>query len=163
MKRVKRVVKKAIIVYIIIYLILGSISFSYARTYDKECGEYISQYARDFIDKYCTPTETKTRYVLISKARWTGGEFGKGIFEACCNTGIRYMYELALGVELADYGWANSCATDCEGLGNYPQFWEDVTNQTLEPGDIVLVRHILRCILETIKMRTLEIHLIVEK
>lgn len=137
MKRVKRVVKKAIIVYIIIYLILGSISSSYARTYDKECGEYISQYARDFIDKYCTPTETKTRYVLISKARWTGGEFGKGIFEACCNTGIRYMYELALGVELADYGWANSCATDCEGLGNYPQFWEDVTNQTLEPGDIV--------------------------
>lgn len=137
MKRVKRVVKKAIIVYIIIYLILGSISSSYARTYDKECGEYISQYARDFIDKYCTPTETKTRYVLISKARWTGGEFGKGIFEACCNTGVRYMYELALGVELADYGWANSCATDCEGLGNYPQFWEDVTNQTLEPGDIV--------------------------
>lgn len=137
MKKIKRVVKKAIIVYIIIYLILASISSSYARTYDKECGEYVSQYARDFINKYCTPTETKTRYVLISKARWTGGAFGKGIFEACCNTGIRYMYELALGVELADYGWANSCSTDCEGLGNYPEFWEDVTSQTLQPGDIV--------------------------
>lgn len=137
MKKIKRVVKKAIIVYIIIYLILASISSSYARTYDKECGEYLSQYTRDFIEKYCTPTETKTRYVLISKARWTGGEFGKGIFEACCNTGVRYMYELALGVELADYGWANSCSTDCHGLANYPQFWEDVTNKTLEPGDIV--------------------------
>lgn len=138
MKRIKRVVKKVIIAYIIVYLVLASISSSYARTYDKECGEYVSQYARDFIDKYCTPTETKTRYVLISNARWTGGEFGKGIFEACCNTGVRYMYELALGVDLADYGWANSCSTDCEGLGNYPQFWEDVTNKTLEPGDIVI-------------------------
>lgn len=138
MKVLKRVGKKAIIIYMIIYLLLSSLSSCYARKYDEQCGEYISQYARDFIEKYCTPTETKTRYVLISHARWTGGDFGKGIFEACCNTGVRYMYELALGVELADYGWQNSCSADCYGLGNYPDYWEDVTNQTIKPGDIVL-------------------------
>ena len=138
MKVLKRVGKKAIIIYMIIYLLLSSLSSCYARKYDEQCGEYISQYARDFIEKYCTPTETKTRYVLISHANWTGGEFGKGIFEACCNTGVRYMYELALGVELADYGWQNSCSADCYGLGNYPDYWEDVTNQTIKPGDIVL-------------------------
>lgn len=137
MKVLKRVGKKAIIVYVIIYLLLSSLSSCYARKYDAQCGEYVSQYARDFIEKYCTPV-TKTRYVLISHANWTGGSFGKGTFEACCNTGVRYMYELALGVDLGDYGWANSCATDCYGLGSYPEYWEDVTNKTIEPGDIVL-------------------------
>jgi len=109
-----------------------------ARKYDKQCGEYVSKYARDFIEKYCTPTETKTRYAYVGHAEWTGGAFGKGIFVACCNTGVKYMYELALGVDLGDYGWANYCATDCYGLGNYPNYWEDVTNQTIEPGDIVI-------------------------
>lgn len=138
MKVLKRVGKKAIIIYMIIYLLLSSLSSCYARKYDKQCGEYVSQYARDFIAKYCTPTEQKTRYELVDPARWSGGDFGKGTFIACCNTGVKYMYNLALGVDLADYGWVNSCASDCSGLGNYPDYWEDVTNQTIEPGDIVI-------------------------
>lgn len=100
-------------------------------------GEYVSQYARDFIAQYCTPTEEKTEYVLIGHANWTGGSFGSGIFQACCNTGVRYMYELALGIELMDYGMVNSCSADVTGLGNSP-YWEDVTNQTLQPGDLVI-------------------------
>ena len=100
-------------------------------------GEYVAQYARDFIEQYCTPTEEKTEYKLITYANWTGGSFGSGKFQACCNTGVRYMFELALGIELLDYGMTNSCSTDVTGLGN-SQYWEDVTNETLQPGDLVI-------------------------
>ena len=100
-------------------------------------GEYVAQYARDFIEQYCTPTEEKTEYVLIGHANWTGGSFGSGTFQACCNTGVRYMFELALGIELMDYGMVNLCSIDVTGLGNSP-YWEDVTNQTLQPGDLVI-------------------------
>jgi len=113
-------------------------SSCFARKYDKQCGEYVSKYARDFIEKYCTPTNEKTEYVLIGHAEWSGGAFGKGKFRACCNTGVKYMYEMALGVDLGDYGWVNYCGDDCYGLGNYPNYWEDVTNKTIEPGDIVI-------------------------
>lgn len=136
MEKLKKIGKKALIIYVIVYLLLSSMSSCSARMYDAQCGEYVSQYARDFIAKYCTPTEQKTRYELVGEAQWSGGAFGKGTFIACCNTGVKYMYELALGVKLGDYGWANSCATDCYGLSGNPN-WEDVTNQTLQPGDIV--------------------------
>lgn len=137
MKKVGKKLGKCLIVYVIFYLILGSITPCFARPYDAACGEYVSQYARDFIEQYCTPTEEKTQYVLISYANWTGGSFGNGIFQACCNTGVRYMFELALGIELMDYGMVNSCSSDVTGLGNSP-YWEDVTNQTLQPGDLVI-------------------------
>lgn len=137
MKRVKNIGKRALIIYVIVYLLLSSMSSCSARMYDAQCGEYVSQYARDFIAKYCTPTEQKTRYEYVGVAQWSGGSFGKGTFIACCNTGIKYMYELALTAKLEDYGWANLCSTDCYGLSGNPN-WEDVTNQTLQPGDIVL-------------------------
>lgn len=136
MEKLKKIGKKALIIYVITYLLLSSLSSCSARTYDAQCGEYVSQYARDFIAKYCTPTEQKTRYELVGQAQWSGGEFGKGTFIACCNTGVKYMYELALGVKLEDFGWQNSCASDCYGLSGNSN-WEDVTNQTLQPGDIV--------------------------
>lgn len=140
MKKLKKIGKKALIIYVIVYLLLSSMSSCSARMYDAQCGEYVSQYARDFIAKYCTPTEQKTQYELVGEVVWSGGDFGKGTFIACCNTGIKYMYKLALSAELGDYGWANDCSVDWSGLSGNPN-WEDVTNQTLQPGDIVINDH----------------------
>lgn len=138
MEKLKKIGKKALIIYVIVYLLLSSLSSCSARTYDAQCGEYVSQYARDFIAKYCTPTDEKTQYKGVLEAEWSGGAFGKGIFIACCSTGIKYMYELALGVNLGDYGWTGWCDTDIKVLSENPNWWEDVTNQTIQPGDILL-------------------------
>ena len=137
MKRVKKILVKCLIVYVIFYLILGSMTSCFARAYDAACGEFLAQFTREFIQLYCTPTEEKTEYKQISHANWTGGSFGSGIFQACCNTGVRYMFELALGIELMDYDMQNQCRDDVTGLGNSP-YWIDVTNQPLQPGDVLL-------------------------
>ena len=110
MNKLKNIAKRIIIIYVILFIILGSSSSVYAkRGYDAQCGEFVSQYARDFIKKYCTP-ESKTRYAGIAEAEWSGGSFGQGTFICCCTAGVKYMYELALNVNLYDLGFDPVCA-----------------------------------------------------
>ena len=104
-------------------------------------GEYVSQYARDFIEKYCEPNGT-TKYVSCAEATWSGGSFGSGTFNCCCTAGVKYMYELALGVNIYDLGFASYCGDAIPRMkGEYSENWIDVTNQELQPGDIVIVHN----------------------
>lgn len=139
MKILKRLTKKVIIYVTLIMIILSSIApvnVYASRGYDSACGDYVSQYARDFIAKYCTP-ETNTIYVGVAYPEWTGGAEFQGKFKCCCSTGVWYMYKLALGINIYDYGFSARCSEGIVSMASSPN-WEDVTNQTLQPGDIVI-------------------------
>ena len=142
MRRIKLILKRIIIVYLICYIILSSASTCFARGYDAACGEYVAQYARDFIAEYCTP-ETKTVYdcsFLYPEDHWGGGTEFNGTFYACCSTGVYYMYKLALGINIYQYDFHGMCGDSVRAMSSSP-YWENVTNQTLLPGDIVINVH----------------------
>ena len=138
MRKTKLILKRILIIYVLLYVLLSSLGTCFARSYDAACGEYVSQYARDFIAEYCTPTETKTVYdSSVTEPHWGGGSFGQGTFYACCSTGVKYMYELALGINIYDYDFHPMCGTSI-GKMESSSYWTNVTNSTLQPGDIVI-------------------------
>lgn len=137
MKRVKLALKRILIIYVVFYLLLASISSCFAKTYDEACGEFVSQYARDFIAEYCTPL-SKTNYSGIAKPTWSGGSMGQGIFNCCCTAGVWYMYQLALGIDLYQYGYNSVSSTSRNVLPNSPN-WKEITSSTdLKAGDVLI-------------------------
>jgi len=101
MKQLKLVLKRILITYLILFITLSSMSSSFARMYDKKCGEYLSQYSRDFIKKYCESGNTSYEHVGFDASdaiHWSSGTFGQGTFLADCTNGVHYMYFKALGV-----------------------------------------------------------------
>lgn len=134
MKKLKGIGKKLLITYLIIYITISSMSSCFARMYDAECGEYVSQYARDFIEKYCTPM-SRTHY-YTGELKWGGGKEFSGDFYACCTTGVHYMYKNALGVDITKFGYSMGCPeTKNQMLAS--DNWIKVPLNELEPGDIV--------------------------
>lgn len=140
MEKIKVIFKRIVITYLIFYIVLSSASTCFARGYDEACGEYVSQYAREFIAEYCTPTEEKTVYSTEWRPHWGGGTDFTGTFYACCSTGVWYMYNLALGVDLESFGMSMNCTQAVPQMLE-SEYFENVTNETLQPGDIVINVH----------------------
>lgn len=137
MKKVKLFLTRILILYVILLIILSSFSSSFARSYDASCGEYVSQYARDFIATYCVP-ESRTHYDCSTLyPHWSGRSEFSGDFYACCSTGVYYMYKLALGVDLYTLDFHGMCSDALNAMSTSSN-WINVTNQTLQPGDIVI-------------------------
>ena len=102
MKKVKSLIKRLIISYLIIFIALSSTASTQARMYDAQCGEFLSNYARDFIKKYCEGGNTQyshVGFVASDGPHWSSGVFGKGTFKADCTNGVHYMYFKALGTD----------------------------------------------------------------
>ena len=135
MKQIKLVLKKILIVYVLIYITLSQLSSCFARKYDKKCGEY----ARDFIAKYCDGKPTVYDSSVID-AYFTGGSFGSGTFCGCCSTGVRLMYQEALGVDLYEYDFDPVCAESVPRM-EASSNWEPVTASNIQAGDIVISTH----------------------
>lgn len=137
MKKLKVICKKLLITYLIIYITISSMSSCFARMYDEECGEYVSQYSRDFIEKYCTPV-TRTHYDSgTAQPHWSGGKEFSGDFYACCTTGVYYMYKNALGVDIYELGFSSSSGTAIKQMSKSNN-WISIPLNELKPGDIVL-------------------------
>lgn len=147
MKKVKLVLKKVLIVYVIVFITLSSMSSSFARMYDEQCGEYISQYARDFIKQYCEGGNTRYAHVGFEASdvkHWSSGVFGQGTFIADCTNGVHYMYYKALGVDIHQYGydWSDKAIENL--TGKYSQYWERITLAEVQPGDVLLKKRTWR-------------------
>ena len=131
MKKLKLVLKKIVIVYLIAFITLAGTTQSFAKTYDSACGEYVSEYAVDFINKY----GANSVYQATAEVSWSGGSFGSGTLYCCCTSGVKYMYELALGVNLYDYGY------DPMASGNFnapSTYWDHLPLSEAKPGDILV-------------------------
>lgn len=144
MKQLKLRFKKIVIIYVIIYISITSMTSSLARGYDAQCGEYAGQWARDYVQKYAEKSlyTQKTLGNLKGKAicKWSGGSEGSGTFYGCCTTFVHWIFYNSLGVNLYDYGFDPSSTTAYSNLKGGNQYFDDVTNQTLQSGDILIIR-----------------------
>ena len=144
MKKLKNILFKIIIIYMISYIFLANSISSYARVYDENCGKYVSDYARDFIEKY----GGNSKY---GDLKWEGGSFGQGTFWCVCTTGVAYMYEQALGIKISgkEIGFNIKAKANLSkyssGFGGYgmedSDKWDkiDPTESSMKPGDILIV------------------------
>lgn len=140
MKKLIAFSKKILIIYLIFYIALSSMTSCFARKYDDKCGEYVSQYARDFIEKYCTPA-SKTHYDASTiYPHWSQGEF-KGDFYACCTTGVYYMYKNALGVDIYELDYSAMSDTAISQMSSSNNWIQITSAADLKPGDIVINNH----------------------
>lgn len=143
MKKVKGVLKKLIITYLIIYITLSSTTSCFARGYDEQCGEYASQWARDYIEKYASQS-TYTQSMLGSLngqaiCQWTGGTEGSGTFYGCCTCFVHWIYYNALGVNIYDYGFAPMAENAYNTLKGGNEYFDDVSGEELKAGDILII------------------------
>ncbi len=141
MKKVKSLIKRLIISYLIIFIALSSTASTQARMYDAQCGEFLSNYARDFIKKYCEGGNTQYSHVGFAASdgpHWSSGVFGKGTFKADCTNGVHYMYFKALGVDITKYGYGASDSAISHLNGSYSQYWEKIPLSAVKAGDVVL-------------------------
>ena len=129
MKSLKFLLKRIVVVYLILFLILANTSQCMARAYDAACGEYVSQYAKDFIAKY----GSNSVYVATAEVSWAGGSFGNGTFYCCCTSGVKYMFEQALGVNLYNYGYS---AWASDNLSITSTYWDKYPTSSAKAGDI---------------------------
>ena len=102
-----------------------------ARGYDDKCGEFLVEKTKEFIQKY----QSVSYYLAEQEVTWTGGELGKGDLYVCCTSGVKYMYELYLGVNLYDLGYS---ALSDDNLNPPSQYWDKIPVSEAKPGDILV-------------------------
>lgn len=131
MKQIKLVLKRILIIYVIIFVTLSSMSSCLARGYDDKCGEFLVEKTKEFIQKY----QSVSYDLAEQEVTWTGGELGKGDLYVCCTSGVKYMYELYLGVNLYDLGYS---ALSDDNLNPPSQYWDKIPVSEAKPGDILV-------------------------
>ena len=131
MIQIKLVLNRILIIYVIIFVTLSSMSSCLARGYDDKCGEFLVEKTKEFIQKY----QSVSYYLAEQEVTWTGGELGKGDLYVCCTSGVKYMYELYLGVNLYDLGYS---ALSDDNLNPPSQYWDKIPVSEAKPGDILV-------------------------
>lgn len=115
----------------------------------RNVGEYLAEYARDFIATYGegsiyggrtgrdsgSLTTSATQY-----PGWTNGTLTSpgGTLYCCCTSGVWYMYLLALGIDIYQYGFSASSGANLTLATNYSDYWEEVSFSESLPGDIIV-------------------------
>lgn len=131
MKKIGSLFKKIVIIYLVFFMLLANMSQCLGRAYDDSCGEYVADYATKFIEQY----GGDSTYLATQEVSWSGGSFGNGTFKSCCTSGVKYMYELALGINLYDYGYS---ALASNNLNITSQYWDKIPTSQAKPGDILV-------------------------
>ncbi len=126
-----------------IYITLSSSTSCFARGYDAQCGEYASQWAIDYVAKYASKStySQTTLGSMNGKAtcKWSGGTHGSGTFYGCCTCFVHWIYYNSLGVNIYDYGFSPKSDTAYSNLKGGNAYFDDVSGQTLQAGDILIV------------------------
>ena len=143
MKKIKSAFKKLIVIYLIVYITLSSLTSCLARGYDVQCGEYASQWAIDYVGKYASQSSYTTSNLKSlngnSTCWWSGGSEGSGTFYGCCTCFVHWIYYNALGVDIYDFGFSPSSTTSYNNLKGGNEYFDDVSGEELQPGDILIV------------------------
>lgn len=144
MKKLKSAFKKLIVIYLVVYITLSSMSSCFARGYDAQCGEYASQWAIDYVGKYASQSSYTTSNLKSLNGNsicwWSGGSDGSGTFYGCCTCFVHWIYYNALGVNLYDYGFSPGSTTSYNNLKGGNEYFDDVSGEELQPGDILIVK-----------------------
>lgn len=96
MKRVRKFFKNVIVSILIFYIIIANTSSSYARNFDDAARQFLAEQTEQFINQYNSISIYSTSGAHVP-AHFTPD---KSAFYCCCTTGVAYMYQIFLGIDI---------------------------------------------------------------
>lgn len=94
MKKTRKFLKNIVVSFLIFYIIIANTSSSFARNFDDGAREFLSTQAEQFINQYASISVYSDKIV---PARFSED---KSTFYCCCTTGVAYMYQIFLGIDI---------------------------------------------------------------
>ena len=99
MNKIKKFFKNIIVSFLIFYIIIANTSSSYARNFDDAARAFLAEQTENFINTY---TGDSVYSLTVLPANFVGTTF-----HSCCTSGIAYVYNAFLGLNIYNIG--NGC------------------------------------------------------
>ncbi len=96
MNKIKKFFKNILISFFIFYIIIANTSSSFARNFDDGARSFLAEQTEQFIDQYASITIYSTEPEDVP-AHFNSD---KSVFYSCCTTGVAYMYQIFLGLNI---------------------------------------------------------------
>ncbi len=96
MNKLKKFSKNILISFFIFYIIIANTSSSFARNFDDGARSFLAEQTEQFIEQYASITIYSTEPEDVP-AHFNSD---KSVFYSCCTTGVAYMYQIFLGLNI---------------------------------------------------------------
>ena len=130
MKHIKIILKKIIVIFTIFFVLIGSISSSFAQKFDDSAREFLRQQTENFINQHAGNS------VYSTAGEHLPANFVGATFYSCCTSGIQYVYQTFLGIDITQFGFSYMAVTNLSSLNN--EHWTEVPLSSAKPGDILV-------------------------
>ena len=128
MNKIKKFFKNIIISFLIFYIVIANTSSSYARNFDDGARAFLATQTENFINTY---TGDSVYSLTVLPANFVGTTF-----HSCCTSGIAYVYNKFLGLNIYNIGFSDLAVTNLTSLQN--ENWTEVSLAQSRPGDILV-------------------------
>ena len=128
MNKIKKFFKNIIVSFLIFYIIIANTSSSYARNFDDAARAFLAEQTENFINTY---TGDSVYSLTVLPANFVGTTF-----HSCCTSGIAYVYNAFLGLNIYNIGFSDLAVTNLTSLQN--SNWTEVPLSQSRPGDILV-------------------------
>lgn len=128
MNKIKKFFKNIIVSFLIFYIIIANTSSSYARNFDDAARAFLAEQTENFINTY---TGDSVYSLTVLPANFVGTTF-----HSCCTSGIAYVYNAFLGLNIYNLGFSDLAVTNLTSLQN--ENWTEVPLSQSRPGDILV-------------------------
>ena len=128
MEKIKKFVKNIIISFLIFYIIIANTSSSYARNFDDAARAFLAEQTENFINTYAGDSKYS---LTVLPASFIGTTF-----HSCCTSGIAYVYNAFLGLNIYNLGFSDLAVTNLTSLQN--ENWTEISVSESRPGDILV-------------------------
>lgn len=96
MNKIKKFLKNILVSFFIFYIIIVNTSSSFARNFDDGARSFLAEQTEQFIEQYASITIYSTEPEDVP-AHFNSD---KSVFYSCCTTGVAYMYQIFLGLNI---------------------------------------------------------------
>lgn len=96
MNKIKKFLKNILVSFFIFYIIIANTSSSFARNFDDGARSFLAEQTEQFIEQYASITIYSTEPEDVP-AHFNSD---KSVFYSCCTTGVAYMYQIFLGLNI---------------------------------------------------------------
>ena len=128
MNKIKKFFKNIIVSFLIFYIVIANTSSSYARNFDDAARAFLAEQTENFINTY---TGDSVYSLTVLPANFVGTTF-----HSCCTSGIAYVYNAFLGLNIYNLGFSDLAVTNLTSLQN--ENWTEVPLAQSRPGDILV-------------------------
>ena len=117
MNKVKRFFKNILISFLIFYIIIANTSSSYARNFDDAARAFLAEQTEQFINEH---SGDSVYSLTVLPAAFRGSTF-----YSCCTSGVAYVYNAFLGLNIYNLGFSDLSDTDMTSLKS--PYWTEVS------------------------------------